>query len=147
MGRYGPHPYGSEANCVQTLSTAFRSINRLQPEQSYNTETLSHFFRTADVLSAHPNCLGLLIGNEIVNDYRSVRALPVMRAAVRDVKKYLKLKNNRTGQRIPPVGYSSADVKMVERDIRDYLSAGDRADRIDFWSVSRDTKSECKMWS
>lgn len=88
------------------------------------------------MLAAYPNCLGVLAGNEVVNDSNTVRAVPVIRAVVRDLKRYLRLKHEVTGQRVLPVGYSAADVRDLEDFTRDYLSAGDEASRLDFWSVS-----------
>lgn len=107
----------------------------MTPHDSYTTENMSHFFRTADVLSAYPNCLGLIAGNEIINNRQSLCSAPVIRAVVRDVKRYLRLKSQMTGQRVLPVGYSAADVRNLEQPTRDYLAAGDEAERIDFWSV------------
>lgn len=97
---------------------------------------MSHFFNVADILSAYPNCIGLIAGNEIINNRNTLRAAPVVRAVVRDLKRYLRLKHAVTGQRILPVGYSAADARGLERPTRDYLAAGEEAERLDFWSVS-----------
>lgn len=108
----------------------------MDPLGSYNAENLSHYFRAADALAAYPNCLGLIAANEVINDFHSANAAPVIRAVVRDLKRYLRLKHEVTGQRILPVGYSASAVMSLEGSTRDYLAAGDEASRIDFWSVS-----------
>ena len=66
----------------------------------------------------------------------SVTAAPVIRAVVRDLKKYMGLKNEVIEQRVLPVGYSAADVRELNKASLDYLSAGDEASRVDFWSAS-----------
>lgn len=98
---------------------------------------MSHFFKTADVLAAYPNSLGIIPGITIINDVSTIHAAPVIRAVVRDLKRYLTLKHEVTGQRVLPVGYDAADVRSIERPTREYLAAGAEGSRIDFWAVRR----------
>lgn len=124
---------------LQALGSSRWTINRMEPHTSYTEGLLSHLFTTADVLAMYPNCLGVLAGHEIINNQRSLKAVPVVRAVVRDLKRYLRLKHDLNGQRVLPVGYSTADVRNLEPFIRDYLSAGEELSKIDFWAVSRNT--------
>lgn len=94
------------------------------------------FFRTVDVMASCPNTLGILVADMLINNDASVACIPVIAAVVRDLKKYMALKNEETGQRILPIGYSAATIEARDMAILDYLSSGDKGDSIDFWTVS-----------
>jgi hypothetical protein len=86
-------------------------------------------------MARFPNSLGILIANNLINNIRSEICAPVIRAVVRDLKKYMKLKHQAAGQRILPVGFGGSqydgDVKVLN-----YLTAGDESSSIDLWTVS-----------
>ena len=85
-------------------------------------------------MARFPNSLGFLITSGLINNTRSEICAPVITAVVRDLKKYMKLKQQATGQRILPVGFGGGqydgDVKVLN-----YLTAGDESSRIDLWTV------------
>jgi hypothetical protein len=86
-------------------------------------------------MARFPNSLGFLIANSMINNIRSEICAPVVRAVVRDLKKYMKLKYQAIGQRTLPVGFGGGqydgDVKVLN-----YLVAGDESCSIDLWTVS-----------
>jgi hypothetical protein len=86
-------------------------------------------------MARFPNTLGFLIANSLINNISSEICAPVIRAVVRDLKKYMKLKHQATGQRTLPVGFGGGqydgDVKVLN-----YLTDGDESSSIDFWTVS-----------
>ncbi|POS72367.1 glycolipid anchored surface protein [Diaporthe helianthi] len=110
-------------------------INRMAPSEMYTEELLEHFFSAIDCMAAYPNTLGVLVGNEVINDHNSTAAASVIRAVTRDVKKYMTLASEASEQRILPVGYSAVDVIMLNRSTFDYLTAGSREESIDFYCV------------
>ena len=122
---------------IQPLSTPRHYINRADPHRSYNAVTVSKYFHTIDIMASCPNTLGVLVADGLVTDDKSVACVPIVSAVVRDVKEYMKLKNERHGQRILPVGYGAAMNQNGERDvaISHYLSSGDQTQRIDFYTV------------
>jgi 1,3-beta-glucanosyltransferase GAS5 len=87
-------------------------------------------------MAPHPNTLGVLVANEVINDHNSTAAAPVIRAVTRDVKSYMALAWEASEQRVLPVGYNAANVGMVTRSTFDYLTAGSRDESIDFYCVS-----------
>ncbi|KAK7729223.1 hypothetical protein SLS63_006355 [Diaporthe eres] len=107
----------------------------MTPLESYNQELLEHCFSTIDCMAVYRNTLGLLVASEVINSHASTAAAPVIRAVTRDVKRYMALAREVSEQRVLPVGYSAADVRMLTRLTFDYLTAGSRDESIDFYCV------------
>ncbi|THX49022.1 hypothetical protein D6D06_08782 [Aureobasidium pullulans] len=120
---------------VATVSTPFNCIHRANPYASYNPDKVSHFLRTAGIMSCYPNTLGLAAANALVNNHQSLRATPVIKAVIRDLKRYMIWSNKYNGTRILPVSYSAADVLNITRPqgFLEYLYLGDQASAVDFW--------------
>ena len=123
---------------TQTVSTPFNCIHRANPYASYNSDKVSHFLRTAGIMSCYPNTLGLAAANALVNNHQSLRATPVIKAVIRDLKRYMIWSNKYNGTRILPVSYSATDVLNITRPqgFLEYLYLGDQASAVDFWMVS-----------
>lgn len=123
---------------TQTVATPFNCINRANPYSSYNSDNVIHFLRTAGIMSCYPNTLGLTAADAVVNSHHSLRATPVIKAVIRDLKKYMIWSNKYNGTRILPVSYSAADVLNITRPqgFLEYLYLGDQASAVDFWMVS-----------
>ncbi|TIA00199.1 hypothetical protein D6C88_00262 [Aureobasidium pullulans] len=120
---------------VATVATPFNCINRANPYSSYNSDNVIHFLRTAGIMSCYPNTLGLTAADAVVNSHHSLRATPVIKAVIRDLKKYMIWSNKHNGTRILPVSYSAADVLNITRPqgFLEYLYLGDQASAVDFW--------------
>ncbi|THW03902.1 hypothetical protein D6D26_03134 [Aureobasidium pullulans] len=120
---------------VATVATPFNCINRANPYSSYNSDNVIHFLRTAGIMSCYPNTLGLTAAHAVVNSHHSLRATPVIKAVIRDLKKYMIWSNKYNGTRILPVSYSAADVLNITRPqgFLEYLYLGDQASAVDFW--------------
>lgn len=119
----------------QCLSTPHRTIRSSAPNESYIAELLQSFFRAVDCLAAYTNTLGVVVANGVINSFPSVIAAPVVRAVTRDVKRYMVIAAELSGQRVLPVGVSSGHVIALTRLQFEYFSAGDEAEAIDFYSV------------
>ncbi|KAF3036191.1 hypothetical protein E8E12_006214 [Didymella heteroderae] len=120
-----------------SVATVFNSINRAEPYKSYRRSAIKEYFQTMNVMAQYPNTLGLLAGNSVINGPGNQRAAPVIRAVVRDLKRYMKLHNEANGQRILPIGYTSATIEHLDTTVLDFLSQGDPASSIDFWTCNR----------
>lgn len=118
------------------VNTRFNSINRHDPYASYNSPAMHEFFGVVNVMAKYPNTLGLSAGNNVINNRDSQKATPVIRAVVRDLKRYMQLQNAASGQRILPVGYSAASVESLRATTLNYLSLGEPTSSIDFFAVS-----------
>ncbi len=118
------------------VSTRFNSINRMDPYSSYHRTAMTEIFQTVNVMAEYPNALGILAGASIINSKDTARCAPIIKAVVRDLKKYMELQNVANGQRVLPVGYSAATVEQLDTTCLEYLSLGDPATSIDFWAVS-----------
>ncbi|KAE8846310.1 hypothetical protein HRS9139_00877 [Pyrenophora teres f. teres] len=119
---------------IKTVSTPFNAINRLAPNESYNPVTMVSFFKTVGIMASFPNTLGLLAGNELINNDATMPVAGVLKAVVRDLKKYMKLQNEANGQRVLPIGYNAATSSARDQEVLEYLTVGDDEISIDFWA-------------
>jgi 1,3-beta-glucanosyltransferase GAS5 len=118
--------------CLQTVSTPTCCINRLEPETSYNSNTISSFFKTVDIMSRHTNTLGVLVGTDVIIEDNAGAITLCLRAVTRDLKRYMTVQNDLHGRRILPVGYAAReDDRWSLYD----LSGGDTSSAIDFYAV------------
>jgi hypothetical protein len=123
------------ADSQQVVSTSKNSINRMDPDGSYTAATLKQYFKTLDVMSRYTNTLGVLAANSVVNFAAKEQTIPVIAAVVRDMKQYMKLKAEATGQRILPVGYSASDSQERQLAMLRFLTSPELTDHVDFWTV------------
>ncbi|KAH3667254.1 hypothetical protein OGAPHI_002903 [Ogataea philodendri] len=110
-------------------------LNRYEPWTSYNTDYLSHVFKTVEVFSGYNNTLAFFAGNEIVNDKLSAKVSPgYIKAVVRDLKDYI----NYQAVRKIPVGYSAADDLSYRISLAKYLECYENSpsESVDFYGVN-----------
>lgn len=101
-------------------------------------------FKTIDLMAQYPNTLGVLVSQHLINDEASESlCAPVLTAVVRDLKRYMRLKRDFTGQRILPVGYGAAAAGERDRRVLEYFTSRDEESRIDFWAVRQCMR---EMW-
>ncbi|KAK6000292.1 hypothetical protein QM012_003924 [Aureobasidium pullulans] len=121
---------------VAGVSTPFCCINRSTPYESYNTANVSCFLRTAGMMAGYANTLGIIAANSVVNHSDSLHATPVMKAVVRDLKRFLLFRNKSKGTRVLPVGYSpSSAVHINHSGFLEYLYFGYEEETIDFLAL------------
>jgi hypothetical protein len=88
-------------------------------------------------MARYTNTLGIVAANSVVNHRDSLHATPVLKAVVRDLKKYLNFSNKSKRTRVLPVGYSpSSAVHINHSGFLEYLYFGDEENAIDFLAVS-----------
>ncbi|KAI1271122.1 glycoside hydrolase family 72 protein [Xylaria sp. FL0933] len=130
--------------CMQQLSDAgiylvldvnnpLYSINRDNPEPSYNDVYLQSVFATIDEFAKYDNTLAFFSGNEVINDIPStVKSAPYVKATTRDMRQYI----GSRGYRKIPVGYSAADVSENRMQTADYFNCGTDDERSDFFAFN-----------
>ncbi|KAE9369596.1 carbohydrate-binding module family 43 protein [Stipitochalara longipes BDJ] len=115
---------------LQDLSNPSSSINRNDP--TWTTDLFADYAAVVDAMANYTNVLGFFAGNEVSNDVANTNASAFVKAAVRDMKSYIKTKNYRT----IGVGYATNDNADIRIDLADYFNCGDAADAIDFWGYN-----------
>lgn len=109
------------------LSSADYSIDSSDPE--WTIDLYNYYASVVDSLANYTNTLGFFAGNENSNSVNTTGASAYVKAAVRDMKAYIKSKNYRS----IGVGYSAADVSEIRTDLVDYFNCGDSDESVDFF--------------
>ena len=117
---------------VLDVNTPKYSLNRNEPNTSYNDVYLQNVFATVDAFQKYDNVLAFFSGNEVINDASSTAAAPYVKAVTRDIRMYISSR----GYRQIPVGYSAADVEQNRKEMADYMNCGSDAERSDFFAFN-----------
>lgn len=115
---------------VADLSEPGLSIDRDSP--SWDLDLLNRYTTVVDAMANYTNVLGFFAGNEVTNNATNTDASPFVKAAVRDVKAYIKSKNYRA----IPVGYATNDDADIRDNLADYFNCGDASATVDFWGYN-----------
>ncbi|KAK4948533.1 1 3-beta-glucanosyltransferase gel4 [Elasticomyces elasticus] len=115
---------------VADLSEPSNSINRNSP--AWNDQLYNRYTSVVDALANYTNVLGFFAGNEVANAPNNTDASAFVKAAVRDMKAYIKQKNYRT----IGVGYATNDDADIRVNMANYFNCGDAASTIDFWGYN-----------
>ncbi|KAJ5248598.1 CAZyme family GH72 and CBM43 [Penicillium chermesinum] len=115
---------------VSDLSSTTEAINRDDPE--WNVALYDRYTSVIDELSKYNNTIGFFAGNEIANSQNTTDGMAFIKAAVRDMKAYIKEKDYRP----MGVGYASADVASIRVALGNYLDCGTEADIVDFYGYN-----------
>jgi hypothetical protein len=100
------------------------SLNRDDPESTYNAWYMSRVFKVIESFRTYSNVIGFFTSNEVINDGLSADVDPrYLRAITRDAREYI---NNRVSEdenaREIYVGYSAADVVELRMPTFEYLT-------------------------
>lgn len=117
---------------VLDVNTPDYSINRADPEISYNDVYLQNVFATVDKFAKYTNTLAFFSGNEVINDGPTSAAAPYVKAVTRDIRQYI----GSRGHRKIPVGYSAADVNTNRMQMAQYMNCGSDDERSDFFAFN-----------
>lgn len=113
------------------IATPHFSINRKSPE--YGVHLYDAYKGTVDAFAKYDNVVGFIAGNEVTNDKTNTQASAYVKAALRDIKHYIK----NSKQRSIPVGYASNDDEYIRDDIKDYFNCGDVESQVCAYSGER----------
>ncbi|KAJ5336422.1 hypothetical protein MYU51_012161 [Penicillium brevicompactum] len=117
---------------VLDVNTPKYSLNRAEPEISYNDVYLQYIFATMEKFAKYDNTLAFFSGNEVINDGPSSKAAPYVKAVTRDMRTFLR--GNKL--REVPVGYSAADVDTNRLEMAEYMNCGTDDERSDFFAFN-----------
>lgn len=115
---------------VSDLANPSYSINRIAP--SWETDVYNHYTAVIDALAPYNNTLGFFAGNEVANSAGTTNAAPFVKAAVRDMKSYIKQK----GYRPMGVGYANNDDANTRVNMANYFNCGGPDESVDFWGYN-----------
>ncbi|KAL4968042.1 glycoside hydrolase family 72 protein [Aspergillus stella-maris] len=115
---------------IADLSSPDESIVRNDPKWDY--ALYQRYASVVDEMSQYPNVIGFFAGNEVSNNPKTTDASAFVKAAVRDMKAYIKSNNYRT----MGVGYATNDDSSIRVDMADYFNCDNAEDSIDFWGYN-----------
>lgn len=115
---------------IADLSQPSESINRDSP--AWDLALYKRYTDVVDSMANYTNVLGFFAGNEVSNNASNTDASAFVKAAVRDVKGYIKSQ----GYRTIPVGYSTNDDAEIRVQMADYFACGNQDEKIDFYGIN-----------
>lgn len=136
---YSVDPSKPHDDCMEALSEAgiYVLLDLAEPDVSiprdkpvWDINIWTRYKNVVDAMHKYPNILGFFAGNEVTNDKTNTQASPFVKAAIRDVKGYIKSQKYRK----IPVGYSSNDDADTREDLAQYFACDD--DHADFYGVN-----------
>ncbi|OQD67371.1 hypothetical protein PENDEC_c037G01282 [Penicillium decumbens] len=116
---------------ITDLSAPDESI--IQQDPSWNADLFTRYSQVVDAFAKYPNVIGFFAGNEVANAVKNTDAMAYVKAAVRDLKSYIKEKNYRSSLAI---GYATDDDATVRDNIAKYLVCDDASDSIDMFGYN-----------
>ncbi|KAJ2395670.1 40S ribosomal protein S27 [Coemansia sp. RSA 2603] len=137
---YQTEPFGDHDQCMKMLSdagiyvmldlsTPTYTINRASP--SYDADLLGYYQRKVDTFSQYDNVFAFIAGNEATNMVNNTDTSAFVKAALRDVKAYIKSKNLSI-----PVGYATNDDADIRWQLQTYFDCGSEEEQADFYGVN-----------
>ncbi|KAM5475279.1 hypothetical protein MauCBS54593_001755 [Microsporum audouinii] len=115
---------------VADLSEPSKSIIRDDPK--WDDVLYERYTSVIDSLAPYSNVIGFFAGNEVSNNSTNTDASAFVKAAVRDMKAYIKSKKYRP----MGVGYATNDDAEIRDDMTAYFNCGKPEESIDFWGYN-----------
>jgi hypothetical protein len=115
---------------VVDMAQPAESINRNDP--SWDNALYKRYTDVVDEMAKYTNTIGFFAGNEVSNQKNNTLASAFVKAAVRDIKRYIKAK----GYRTMAVGYATNDDAEIRVDMANYFNCQSEEESIDFWGYN-----------
>ncbi|KAJ5585474.1 uncharacterized protein N7459_005274 [Penicillium hispanicum] len=139
---YAVNPNNSHDDCMKALADAgiyvisdlsSPSLSIQQDNPTWNAELFTRYSEVIDAFAKYPNMIGFFAGNEVSDKSNNSNSMAYVKAAVRDMKTYIKQKNYRSSLSI---GYATDDDPSVREQVSNYLVCDSSADSIDFFGYN-----------
>ena len=114
------------------LSAPITGMSINSGDADWDVDLYARYTSVVDAMANYTNVLGFFAGNEVANQTSNTNAVPFVKAAVRDIKAYIKAKNYRA----IGVGYATDDDMEIRVDIAEFFNCGDPSEAIDFWGYN-----------
>lgn len=115
---------------VVDLTTPSIAIDQEHP--TWTLELYTAYTSVIDSLQGYTNVLGFFAGNEVSSNSSTTASAAYVKAAVRDMKSYIKTNNYRS----IGVGYASNDDASILSSLEDYFNCGDPTSSVDFLGLN-----------
>ena len=115
---------------ISDLSSPDEAIVRNDPK--WDADLYSRYISVVDELAQYDNVIGFFGGNEVSNEKSNTDASAYVKAAVRDIKQYIKAKNYRP----MGVGYATNDDAGIREKMANYFNCHEADESIDFWGYN-----------
>jgi hypothetical protein len=116
---------------ITDLSSPDESI--VQSDPQWNADLFTRYSQVVDAFAKYPNVIGFFAGNEVANEVSNTDSMAYVKAAVRDLKAYIKEKNYRSSLAI---GYATDDDATVRDNIAKYLVCDNAEESIDMFGYN-----------
>lgn len=116
---------------ISDLSAPSQSI--IQQDPMWNADLFTRYSQVIDTFQKYPNVIGFFAGNEVANAISNTDSMAYVKAAVRDMKAYVKQKGYRSSLAI---GYATDDDATVRNQIAQYLVCDTPEDSIDMFGYN-----------
>lgn len=112
------------------LDLAEPDISIVRNNPTWDVDIYERYISVIDAMQNYTNVMGFFAGNEVTNDKTNTDASPFVKAAIRDIKSYIK----EMGYREIPVGYSTNDDPETRDSLAKYFICGDVT--ADFYGIN-----------